>query len=80
MTFLSSQDTEAHCNSYLWLLDRGCNNHMTGKKSLFFSLDSFVVMNIKLGDEFLVPAKGKGIVPVFTKKNETNLRFYMYHI
>ena len=48
---------------------------MTGNKSLFSSLDSSVVMDIKLGDDFMVPAKGKGIIPVLTKKNE----FFFIH-
>ena len=56
---------------------------MTSNKSLFSSLDSSVVMNIKLGDEFLVPAKGKGVVHIFTKKNEKKFIhevFYVPHL
>ena len=56
---------------------------MTGNKSLFFSLDSSVVMNIKLGDDFLVPAKGKGTIPVLTKQNEKKFIhevFYVPHL
>ena len=68
--FLSYQATEEQYRSDLWLLDSSCSNHMTGNKSLFSSLDSSVIKNIKLGDDFLVPAKGKGIVYVLTKKNE----------
>ena len=60
--FLSYQATEEHCSSYLLLLDSGCSNQMKGNKSLFYSLDSSVVTNIKLGDDILVPAKGKGTV------------------
>ena len=58
MMFLSSQATKEHCSSDLWLLNSGCSNYMTGNKSLFSSLDSAVFMNIKLGDDFPVPAKG----------------------
>ena len=65
--FLSYQATENHYSSDLWLLDSGCSNHMIGNKSLFSILDSFAVTNIKLGDDFLVPAKGKGTIHVFTK-------------
>ena len=46
-------------------------------------MDSFDVTNIKLGDDFLVPAKGKGIVPIFTKKNEKKFIhevFYVPHL
>ena len=82
MMFLSYQAIEDHCSLDLWLLDSGCSNHMTGNKSLFSSLDSSVVTNIKLGDDFLVLAKGKGIVSVQSKKNENNFihDFYMYYI
>ena len=30
---LSYQETEENCNTNLWLLYSGCNNHMTGNKS-----------------------------------------------
>ena len=81
--FLSYQATEGHCSSDLWLLDSGYNNHMTGNKSLFSCLDSSVVTNINLGDEFLVPTKGKGTILVHTKKNEKKFIhevFYVPHL
>ena len=40
-------------------------------------------MKIKLGDDFQVPTKGKGSVPVFTKQNENNFIhevFYVPHL
>ena len=70
MMFLTYQATEGHCSSNLWLLHSGCSNHMTGNKSLFSSLDSSVVTNIKLGHDSLVPAKGKGIIPILSNQNE----------
>ena len=81
--FFSYQATKERCSSGLWLLDSGCNNHMTGNKSLFSSLDSSVVTNIKLGDDFLVPAKGKGTILVLTKQNEKKFIhevFYVSHL
>ena len=83
MMFLCCQATKEHSRSNLWLLDSGCSNHMTGNKSLFSSLDSSVVTNIKLGDDSLVPAKGKGIIPILTKKNEKmsiHEVFYVPHL
>ena len=83
MVFLSYQATQEHCSLDLWLLDSGCSNHMTGNKSLFSSLDSTVIMNIKLGDDSLVPAKGKGIVPVLSNQNEKmsiHEVFYVPHL
>ena len=56
---------------------------MTVNKSLFSSLDSSVVTNIKLGDGFLVPTKGIGNIPVLTKKNEKKFIhevFYVPHL
>ena len=43
-------------------------------------LDSYVVTSIKIGDEFLVPAKGKGIVIVFTKKHEKSLIHVVFYV
>ena len=83
MMFLSYQATEERCSLDLWLLDSGCSNHMTGNKSLFSSLDSFVVTNIKRGDEFLVLTKGKGTIPVLTEHKEKNFIhevFYVPHL
>ena len=70
-------------SSDLLLLDSGCSNHMTGNNSLFSSLDSSVVTKVKLGDDFLVPVKGKGIVPILTKQNAKKLIhdvFYVLHL
>ena len=80
-----NQEEESLTNalSTQWLLDSGCSNHMTCNKSLFSSLDSSIVTNIKLGDDFLVLAKGKGSVPIFTKQNEKKFIhevFYVPHL
>ena len=83
MMFLSYQATKEHYSLDLWQLDSNCSNHMTGNKSLFSSLDSSIVINIKLGDEFLVRAKGKGTIHVLTKKNENKFIhevFYVPHL
>ena len=77
---MSYQATEEHRSSYLWLLDSSCINHMTGNKSLLSSLDSFVVTNIKLGDGFLVPAKGKGTILVLTKKNKNKFTHGVFDV
>ena len=56
---------------------------MTGNKSLFYSLDSSVIMNINLGDDFLIPTKGKGIVRVLGNQNEKmsiHEVFYVPHL
>ena len=53
---------------------------MIGNKSLSSSLDSSIVMDIKLGDDFLVPTKGKGIVLVLTKKNEKKFIHEVFYV
>ena len=56
---------------------------MIGNKSLLSNLDSSVVTNIKLGDDFLVPTKGKGTIPVLTMQNENKFIhgvFYVPHL
>ena len=56
---------------------------MTGNKSLFSSLDSSGVTNIKLSDDFLIPTKGKGTISVLTKQNENTFIhevFYVPHL
>ena len=53
---------------------------MTGNKSLFSSLDSSIVTNFNIGDDFLVPTKGKGIFPVLTKQNEKKLFHYVIYV
>ena len=80
MMFMAYQATEEHCNSDLWLLDKGCNNHMICNKSLLSSLDYFIVTNIKLGDDFLVPKKGKGTIHVLTKQNEKKFIHEVFYV
>ena len=81
--FLSYQPIEEHYNLDLWLLDSGCTNHIISNSSVFSSLDSFVITNIKLGDDFLIQAKGKCTIPVLTMKNENKFIhevFYVPHL
>lgn len=69
--FISCQETKECCSKNIWLLDNGCNNHMTCKKELLSSLDNNSKFKIKLGHDHLVDALGKGIVIVLSKQNET---------
>ena len=83
MMFLSYQATKEHYSLDIWLLDSICSNHMIANKSLFSSLDYSIVINIKLGDEFLVRAKGKGTIPVLTNQNKKKFIhevFYVPHL
>ena len=47
---------------------------------LFSHLDSSIITNIKLGEEFVFPTKGKGIDLVFTKKNEKKFIHEVFYV
>jgi len=53
----------------LWLLDRGCNNHMICNKDLLSCIDSSISSDITLGNYSLVKFQGKGTLPILTKQN-----------
>jgi hypothetical protein len=79
--FFSCQVTEEASNNHdLWLLDSGCNNHMTGNKDLFSSLDSSVTSQIKLGDDYQKKVVGKGIIYVLTKQDEKKDIHDVYYV
>jgi hypothetical protein len=56
--FLSCHKTEQQPKD-LWLLDSGCNNHMTGNKDLLSCIDSSISSDITLGNDYLVKVQGK---------------------
>jgi transposase InsO family protein len=79
--FFSCQVTEEASNNHdLWLLDSGCNNHMTGNKDFFSSLDSSVTSQIKLGDDYQKKVLGKGVVFVLTKQDEKKDIHDVYYV
>ena len=43
----------------IWFLDSACINHMTGNKELFFSLDTSIQSDVKLGNDDRVKVNGK---------------------
>jgi hypothetical protein len=51
--FLSCHKNEEH-HKDLWLLESGCNNHMTGNKDLLSCIDSSMSSDITLGNDSLV--------------------------
>lgn len=51
-----------------WFIDSGCSNHMTGDESIFAKLDTSSNSQVKMGNDALVQAKGKGTIAVETKK------------
>jgi hypothetical protein len=76
--FLSCHKTEEQPRD-LWLLESGCNNHMTGNKELLSCIDSSISSDITLGNDSLVKIQGKGIVPILTKQNVKKDINNVYH-
>jgi hypothetical protein len=77
--FLSCQKTEQQPKD-LWLMDSGCNNHMTGNKELLSCIDSSISFDITLGNDYLVKVQGKGTVPILTKQNVKKDINNVYHV
>jgi hypothetical protein len=77
--FLSCHKSEEQPKD-LWLLDSGCNNHMTGNKDLLSCIDSSISSDITLGNDSLVKIQGKGTVPILTKQNEKKDINNVYHV
>lgn len=77
--FLSCHNSEEQQKD-LWLLDSGCNNHMTCNQDLISCIDFFVSSDITLGDDSLVKFQGKGTVPVLTKQDVKKDIHDVYHV
>ncbi|XP_072061940.1 uncharacterized protein [Arachis hypogaea] len=68
MTIAELQGTmESHINENIWYLDNACNNHMSGRKELFSSLDDSVKLLLKFGNNTKIPIEGKGHIPIRLK-------------
>jgi len=78
--FLSCQVSEQVLDKNIWLLDSGCSNHMTGHKDLISNLDTSATTTISLGDNHLVKASGKGVVPILTKHDEVKNIYDVYYV
>ena len=59
---------ETH-NKFLWYLETGYNNHMSGEKSVFSELDEAFRDVVKFGDGSTVFVMGKGKVAIQNNKN-----------
>jgi sarcosine oxidase delta subunit len=78
--FLSCHTSEEGHSKDLWLLDSGCNNHMTGNKDLISCMDTSIKSEITLGDDSQVKSLGKGIVYVLSKQNQKKDIHDVYYV
>jgi len=49
-------------SGYLWYLDNGASNHMTGDLEKFKTLNDEITGKVKFGDGSMVEIKGKGTI------------------
>lgn len=59
-------------------MDSGCSNHMRRHKELFASLDDFIKIEVKLGNENKLVVMGKGVIIVLTKNGERRFNPNVY--
>ena len=64
----------------VWLLDSGCNNHMTGNKIFVANMDRYVKTKVKLGTNKTVDVYGKGVVNILTKQGQPKKISKIYYV
>jgi hypothetical protein len=69
-TLFLACDSTNKVSKEVWLLDSGCNNHMTGNKDSFVKIDESTKSEVLLGDDKPVEVKGKGTIAVKTKQGQ----------
>ncbi|XP_014491055.1 uncharacterized protein LOC106753714 [Vigna radiata var. radiata] len=53
-----------------WYLDKGCSNHMTGKKEWLIDLDPNVRSNVRFADNSVIMAKGARRILIRRKEGQ----------
>ena len=77
--FLTCNVTQ-ESSKYIWFLESTCNNHMTGNKELFSSLDTSIQYEVKLGNDSKVKFSGKGVIGVYAKNGEKRSIHDIYYV
>ena len=62
--FVATCFATSNSSSDLWLIDRGCTNHMTNDLNLFKKLDKTIVSKVKIGNGDFISVKGKRTVAI----------------
>ena len=63
-----------------WYLDIACSNHMYGKKKLFSSLDEYVKLLVKFGNNSNIPILVKGQISIRLKDDSQNFIFDVFYV
>lgn len=77
---LSSGGEEKWVESYLWYLENGASNHMTGQRSKFKELDERVTGQVRLDDGSTVNIKENGFITFKCKNREERTLQEVYYI
>nr|GEW80611.1 hypothetical protein [Tanacetum cinerariifolium] len=75
--FMAS-DLDKHPDSLTWLMDSGCESHMTPERSLFLSLDTKDNPRVKMGEGRYTRAKRRGTIAINTKKGTKYISRVLY--
>lgn len=61
-----------HLGSFIWLVDSGCSNHMTGSWKIFQSLDETQKNKVRLGNDKEIKVESKGTIVLRTTDGRLN--------
>ena len=67
-------------NTFVWYLDNGVSNHITGKKEFFSSLDQNTKGKVKCDDGSCVDIVGNGVVTIVCNTGEKKELKDIYYI
>ena len=63
-----------------WFLDTGANNHMTGTREFFTTIDERIKGTVRFGDGSMVEIQGRGYVLFECRKGEHKVLMEVYYI
>lgn len=64
----------------IWYLDNGANNHMTGNKNYFKTIDETITGKVRFDDDSRIDIKGKGNILFISQDGEVKMISDMYFI
>ena len=67
-------------SDFLWYLDNGASNHMSGNRSFFFELDETIKGMVKFGDDSRIKIQGKGLIRFLLKNGDKKVLNSVYFI
>lgn len=78
--YVPSKFETVNDGDYIWYLDNGASNHMTGDRRYFDKLDDSVSRKVRFGDDSRVDIKGKGTIAFIDQNGEARVMTDVYYI